>query len=104
MDKKAYKSIIGKKYISRDNSYEINLTKPIIYHKEVGHSILNREYLSLNKIECTIVTEPFKMLVYIRDKMEHPDLDSHGEKEMVLLLTPKGDTVLQLYYDKCIIK
>lgn len=98
------KSIIGKKYISKDNSYEINLTRPIIFNKTLNHSVLNKEFLCLNKIECTIVTEPFKMRVWVRDKMEHPNLDSHVEREMVLLLTPNGDTCLQLFYDECIIK
>lgn len=88
-------SIIGKKYLSGDNSYEVNLTKPYFYGKNGAEN--NRKYLALNKILCTIVTEPFTIRIQIRDKPVN-NLSTYQEKTFIIITDEEGDSHLQLFY------
>ncbi len=89
------KTIIGKRYQSRDNSYEINLSTTPYTHKQ------ERDYIALNGVECTIVTEPFKMKVKVRDDTHN--LPTHIEEEFVILQDDKGESHLQLFFEDSVI-
>lgn len=58
-------SLIGKKYIPKDNSWSVNVT--FCGHRMLRDSDLGRRYLAGNynndKKECTIVSEPFRCTV-----------------------------------------
>lgn len=90
------KKIIGKKYKSFDNSYEVNLTQPVKLIDGKFHK--NRPFLCLNDIVCTILTQPFFIKVFLG----LPNKE-YTTVKMILVVTPEGECISQLFSESSII-
>ena len=90
--------IIGRKYIPFDNSYSVNLTKPLkeIKGYEYAGKVVNRDYLAgtsgSNPIICEVLTNPFIATVIV-------SVNTVKEREMIIVKNLEtGETNMVMYH------
>lgn len=90
-------SIIGKRYSTLDNSWSLNLTRPLMRDSHIGY-IENNPRLAgtynSSPIGSTIITEPFKIFVESPIK-GNPDL----ERDFIIVnIDGSNESALVMYY------